>query len=100
MRETASRRFHGRFSAIAVNTSFVILLILFIIGPPAGIPEDSRISLALILSLFHLYVLVFLVLLAWRRWAGVPHEFDRIAVVRLFRGVHGGLARSSEAGLA
>ncbi len=101
MRETASQPFPSRFSAIAVNASFVVLLLLFIVGlfivgPRAGVPEGSKMSLKLVLSQFHLYVLLFLVLLTWRRWVDGPCEFDRIAVVRLFRTVHGSLVRSPQ----
>jgi len=92
----------ARSSAIVVNASFVILLVLFIVGPPvgvmpAGLRQPSRMSFTLLLSQFHLYVLVFLILLAWRRWADGSRKFYQIAAVRLLRGVQNGLVSSPRA---
>lgn len=87
----SSRR---RFGAALVNVSFVVLLALFIIGPPIGPGGESPTWLSLLLSQSYPYVLLFLALLAWRRGADGLEAFHQITAVRLLRALESGLARS------
>lgn len=91
---TSRGRSARRFGVVLVNAWLVVLVVLFLVGPPVRLRDELPIWLSLLLSQFYPYVLLFLALLAWRRVVDGVEGFDKVAAVRLLRALENGLARS------
>src|SRR5574342_1168231 len=83
-----------RFGPALVNVAFVGLLYLFLTGPPVEPADDRNFSASLLLSQFYPYVIVFLAICAWRRWADGWRTFSEMAAIRGLRATVNHLARS------
>jgi uncharacterized membrane protein len=82
--------------ALAVNASFGLFTALFVTGPPVS-RSPGRGGLAVLLSQFYPYALLFLFVLAWARVQDREGRFRAIATVRLLRTVGQALTQSPRA---